>query len=83
MPTKTRILARLFKTPSHRGSYLLRGRLPDGRLVEVFCNQGKSGPEDPDFLLVEVAEEATQRHVAGSRRPTNMTSAPGRLTGAS
>ena len=56
MQTETRILARLFKTPSHQGNYVLRGRLPDGRIVEVFCNQGKSRPEDPDFLLAEVAE---------------------------
>ena len=56
MPTETRVLARLFKTPSHQGNYVLRGRLPDGRLVEVFCNQRKCRPEDPDFLLVEVVE---------------------------
>ncbi len=56
MPTEKRILARLFKTPSYQGSYRLRGRMLDGRVVEVYCNQRKSRRDDPDFFLVEVVE---------------------------
>ena len=37
------------------GEFLAECRQPQ-RLVEVFCNQGKSRPEEPDFLLVEVVE---------------------------
>ena len=49
-----RVLARLYKTPPRDGAYYLRGRLPDGREVQVFANQRKRQTEDPDFLLVEV-----------------------------
>ena len=50
-----RILAGLYKTPSCQ-SYCLRGHLPDGRVVELYANQRKGRPEDPDFLLVEVVQ---------------------------
>ncbi len=56
-----RILARLYKTPSHHGSYYLRGRLPDGREVQVFANQKKRHRDDPDFLLVEIVKVENQR----------------------
>ena len=55
-----RILAGLYKTPSHQGSYRLRGQLPDGRVVELYANQKKARSEDPDFLLVELVESEEQ-----------------------
>ena len=60
-----RILAGLHKTPSCQGSYCLRGHLPDGRVVEVYANQRKRQPGDPDFLLVEVVQ--SEENVKRSR----------------
>ena len=47
------ILARLHKAPNSGGGYHLRGRLSDGREIQV-SNQRKRRAEDPDFLLVVV-----------------------------
>ena len=58
-----RVLARLYKTASRDGAYCLRGRLPDGREIEMFANQRKRQVEDPDFLLVVV----TARGEAGEK----------------
>ena len=49
-----RVLADLYKTTPTNGAYFLRGRLAAGQEVQVFANQNKQRPEDPDFLLVEV-----------------------------
>ena len=56
-----RVIANLYKTPPRDGSYYLRGRLPDGREVQVFANQKKRHRDDPDFLLVEVVKVENQR----------------------
>ena len=53
-----KILAKLYKTPlGPIGSYVLRGTLPEGELIEVCANQHKGCETDPDFYLLIIPSE--------------------------